>query len=319
MDWKVGVEMDIFEDGLLYADVATGYRPGTANIRSSATTLDAAGNVVPYPNMFSEPEKLLAYEMGAKTQFFNKRLTVNVDAFFYNYTNRQYTELLPEVPLDQLCPITGLKPADDLTTDPDTGLCYAERNMGKVETYGAELSSVMRPTDNDTINFSMAYLNAYVAQSQTILVGFKFGPGGVQGVLADVGDGTKMPSSPEWEVNLSYEHRFDFEPGSLLLRGDGRYESECFVQDLNYLNPNNHTPITYLDGSTRTYSYRDLYTSEAHKTYDFTATYMTSNGKYTIGAYVKNITNEYWKIRADDRNAAVTGIRTYGFTFTTRF
>ena len=42
-DWKVGVEMDIFEDGLLYADVATGYRPGTANVRASATAFDAIG------------------------------------------------------------------------------------------------------------------------------------------------------------------------------------------------------------------------------------------------------------------------------------
>ena len=95
-DWKVGVEMDIFEDGLVYADVATGYRPGTVNTRASATALDAAGNVIAYPNQFSEPEELLAYEMGAKTSFFNKRLTVNLDAYFYDYTNRQYTELFPD-------------------------------------------------------------------------------------------------------------------------------------------------------------------------------------------------------------------------------
>ena len=46
---------------------------------------------------------------------------------------------------------------------------------------------------------------------------------------------------------------------------------------------------------------------------------MMSEGKYTIGAYVKNITDEYWKIRTDGMNTAITGIRTYGFTFTARF
>jgi iron complex outermembrane receptor protein len=102
-DYKVGVEMDIFEDGLLYADVATGYRPGTANVRASATSR-FSGNVIPYPDVFTKPEELLAYEMGAKTSFFNKRLTVNLDAYFYDYTNRQYTELLPGVP-HQLCPM----------------------------------------------------------------------------------------------------------------------------------------------------------------------------------------------------------------------
>jgi iron complex outermembrane receptor protein len=318
MDYKVGVEMDIFEDGLLYADVATGYRPGSANIKASATTLDAAGNVIAYPNMFTEPEKLLAYEMGAKTSFFNKRLTVDVDAYYYDYTNRQYTEILPEVPLDQPCPATGVKPADALTNNPLTGLCYAERNMGKVTTYGAELSTAMRPTDNDTVNLSVAYLKAYVAESQRILVGLAFGPGGVAGVYADA-NGATMPSSPKLGVNLGYEHRFDFKPGSLLLRGDGRYESKSYVQDFNYLNPGTST-FKYLDGVSRTYSFRDLYTSEAHMTFDFTATYMMSEGKYTISAYVKNITDEYWKMRTDGTAmAAISGIRTYGATFTLRF
>ena len=277
--------------------------------------------MVAYPNQFSEPEELLAYEIGAKTLFFDKRLTVNLDAYYYDYTNRQYTELQPNVPITQLCPSTGVRPSNDerLSADPDYGLCYAERNMGKVTTYGAELSTIMRPTDNDTINFSVAHLDAYVAEKQIILVGSQFNPitHQLDPIFVDANN-ARMPSSPEWEVNLSYERRFDFEPGSFLLRGDGRYESECFVQDLSYLNPNTNT-LTFLDGSMHTYSYRDLYTSEAHKTYDFTATYMTSNGKYTLGAYVKNITDEYWKTRTDGMNTSITGIRTYGLTFGVRF
>jgi iron complex outermembrane receptor protein len=278
--------------------------------------------VVAYPNQFSEPEELLAYEIGAKTLFFDKRLTVNLEAYFYDYTNRQYTGIFPNVSMDQLCPGTGIKPSNDerLSADPDYGLCYAECNMGKVETYGVELSTIMRPTDNDTINFSMAHLDAYVAESQIILVGSQFVPSqGLVGVYADA-NGATMPSSPEWEVNLSWEHRFDFEPGSLFLRGDGRYESECYVQDFGYLNPNTKfPPISYLDGSTGTYSYRDLYTAEAHTTYDFTATYVMSDGGYTISAYVKNITDEYWKTRTDGTNTTITGLRTYGVTFSARF
>jgi outer membrane receptor protein involved in Fe transport len=42
-------------------------------------------------------------------------------------------------------------------------------------------------------------------------------------------------------------------------------------------------------------------------------------GGYTISAYVKNITDEYWKTRTDGRDAAITAPRTYGATFTARF
>jgi iron complex outermembrane receptor protein len=311
-DWKVGLEMDILDgDGLLYADVATGYRPGTVNTSAARTGFDAAGNVIDYPNQFTEPEKLLAYEMGAKTSFFNKRLTVNLDAYYYNYTNRQYTELFPMVPLDQLCP-SGTKPSEKASMIAGTGLCYEERNMGKVVTYGAELSSIMHPTDNDTINLSVAYLKAYVAESQMILVHSS-------GIYADA-NGATMPNSPKLQVNLGWEHRFDFEPGSLLLRGDGRYTSKSFVQDFSYLAPLSTTlRYPYPSGVTRTYSIRDLYTCEAHTSYDFTATFLTSEGGYTFSAYVKNITNEYWKLRTDGTRNTISEPRTYGVICSARF
>ena len=129
-----------------------------------------------------------------------------------------------------------------------------------------------------------------------------------------------MPNSPEWQVNLSYEHRFDFEHGSLFLRGDGRYTSDVYLQDFGYLAPITRTvSYPYPSVITRTYSMRDLYTAEAHTSYDFTATFLMSDGGYTISAYVKNITDEYWKTRTDGRDAEITGPRTYGATFTARF
>ena len=182
--------------------------------------------------------------------------------------------------------------------------------MGKVEAYGGELSSMIRPTDNDTVNLSVAYLDAYGAESQMIVVH-------ASGIEMDA-DGATMPNSPEWQVSLSWDHRFDFEPGSLFLRGDGRYTSDVYV-DFGYLTPGTSMPITYTDGSTGTYSYREIYTAEAHTSYDFTATFLTRDGDYTISAYVKNITDEYWKIRTDGMTAVITSPRTYGVIFTARF
>ena len=184
--------------------------------------------------------------------------------------------------------------------------------MGKVETYGGELSTVMRPTDNDTINLSVAYLNASVAESQVVLVHSS-------GLEMDV-NGATMPNSPERQVNLSYERKFDFEPGSLFLRGDGRYSSDYYLENFNYLSSGMSMPISYPDGSTRTHLTRDIWTAESHTVFDFTATFLIRDGGYTVSAYVKNITEEYWKIRSDGiKFNTITAPRTYGVTFTARF
>jgi len=306
-DWKVGVEMDILEDSLAYASVATGYWPSAVNIWASTNALDLEGNVVTNPGVFTESEEVLAYEMGAKTSFFNKRLTVNVDAYFYDYTNRQYTEVWNGVPQDQLCP-TGVAPTVD-PRFPTMGVCFTERNLGKVETYGGELSSKWLPTDNDNIDFSLSHLSATVAESQEVIVD-------VMGGTMDV-NGQTMPDSPEWQVNVGYEHRFDFEPGSLFLRADGRYTSESYYEGFAYLGSRMVNDTTY--GTGFSYSSRDIYTCKAHTVYDFTATYLMGDGAYRISAYVKNITEEYWKLYTGENTVSISAPRTYGVTFTVRF
>ena len=183
--------------------------------------------------------------------------------------------------------------------------------MGKVETYGGELATVWRPTGNDTVNFSMAYLEAYVAESHIAVVNTT----PIEQV--DV-NGETMPESPKWMVNASYERRFDFEPGSLLLRADGRYTSEQYLEGFNHL-ATGMTPVSYNNGTTVMYRIGDLFVVKDHTTYDFTATYMVSNSRYSVTAYVKNITDDYYKIFAAMPFTRVTAPRTYGATFTVRF
>jgi iron complex outermembrane receptor protein len=228
--------------------------------------------------------------------------------YYYDYENRQYTEVWNGVPQGQLCP-SGVAPTADPRLPGALGICFTDRNLGKVETYGGELSTKWLPTDNDSIDFSLSYLSATVAESQKVLVD-------PSGSFMDV-NGQTMPDAPKWTINAGYEHRFDFKPGSLFLRADGRYTSESYFEGFGYLS--SRMVKERLFGTGFSYSARDIYTCKAHYVYDFTATYLMGGGKYTISAYVKNITEEYWKLFTGDNDVSISAPRTYGVTFTARF
>jgi len=64
-------------DAMIYARVATGYRPGGSN-----------AGVAGAPNTFSA-DTLVNYELGMKSELLDKRLLLNVDAFYIDWHNIQ--------------------------------------------------------------------------------------------------------------------------------------------------------------------------------------------------------------------------------------
>jgi outer membrane receptor protein involved in Fe transport len=72
------------EDLLFYATVGKGNKPGDFNT--------AAG--VPQGNLIVLEEELWNYEVGAKTQFFDRRLTVNATGYWIDWTNQSYQDTL---------------------------------------------------------------------------------------------------------------------------------------------------------------------------------------------------------------------------------
>jgi outer membrane receptor protein involved in Fe transport len=72
------------QDLTFYATVAKGNKPGDFNT--------AAG--VPLANVVVKEEKLWNYEIGAKTQWFDRRLTVNLTGYWIDWTNQSYQDTL---------------------------------------------------------------------------------------------------------------------------------------------------------------------------------------------------------------------------------
>lgn len=77
--WRAGLEWDPAEHTLVYATVSNGYKAGGFNLTS---------NGAPY-----DPETVMAYEVGVKTDLLDRRLRLNLDGFFYDYQDMQMTTL----------------------------------------------------------------------------------------------------------------------------------------------------------------------------------------------------------------------------------
>ncbi|MDM3870033.1 TonB-dependent receptor [Porticoccus sp. W117] len=105
VDWRIRLEMDVFEDSLLYGLVATGHKSGGFNDNLSGTegvvTPNPAGGA---PRAFDtdtlaptyDEEKVTLYEVGLKNAFTLGDIpaTFNATAFYYDYKDLQLNTLV---------------------------------------------------------------------------------------------------------------------------------------------------------------------------------------------------------------------------------
>jgi iron complex outermembrane receptor protein len=77
-DWKAGVDYEIADRTMVYASAATGFRLPGFNSRPFQ-----ASQVGQFPG-----EEILTYELGVKTDLFDRRLRINATAFYTDYKTR---------------------------------------------------------------------------------------------------------------------------------------------------------------------------------------------------------------------------------------
>ena len=115
---------------MTYASVSTAFKGGGTNARPFGPD-----QVVPF-----DKENLTAYEVGAKTDLFDRRLRVNVSAFINKYKDIQLTLLS--------CP--SLVPVSP---------CAATFNAGDADIKGYEIEVEAHPVDDMTIDATFSDLN----------------------------------------------------------------------------------------------------------------------------------------------------------------
>lgn len=218
--WKAGVELDAGASSLVYANVATGFKSG--GFFTAAP-----------PNNTFQPENLTAYTVGSKNRFFDNKLQVNVEAFYWDYRNQQVTF------------VGGIATGNGRFTN--GGITV---NAGQATMYGAELEALFAPSRLDRFNLNVQYLKgkydrlvfdafsntgANIRQGCTVTSSRLANPGinNARFYTTDC-SGQQTINSPEWTVNVGYQRTFELGSLNLIAGAQTRIESSRYLA-LTYL------------------------------------------------------------------------------------
>jgi iron complex outermembrane receptor protein len=313
-DYKLGVEYDLADNSMVYATYATSYR---VNAMAVTSVTDEGSRSVP-------PEELKSYTIGAKNRFFDNKVQVNVSAYFYDYTNKQFAasedgrfsgadEVIEadygiDFNNDGDMVDTNLADTDDrLTENPDwntslSGVDISDpwtQQFGDFESYGVDLSTDWIITSRDQLSLSLSYLHAKWTHAT-----IDYYWDGVWASDGDVYDGRTNTYSPTWSGNASYQHNFMIGSfGNLVPQVDVSFQSGYNLSFATSVYPYNYQEEYYLLNGSLTFNH--------------------SSGIWSVNAYVKNATNyavkNFWMNTSGNYSLGLNDPRTYGAVVSVKF
>ncbi|MET0370361.1 MAG: TonB-dependent receptor, partial [Sphingobium sp.] len=178
--WIVSIDYSPTQDVMVYGKVSRGFRGGAQNYRAFGA------NPVVYQAV--APETVTEYEIGLKSELFDRRLRLNAAFFYDKYVDVQRSVL-------QLI-------GASLTT--------LITNAAKADLKGFEAEATLRANDYITIDGAVGYLDAgYKSFSDNS------GPGGT------VRDRTNEPwPAPKWNYRIGARLSYPISGGTLTARAD---------------------------------------------------------------------------------------------------
>ena len=182
---RFAVDWQVTPDALLYASATRGFKSG--GFQGIAGT--ALSQSTPY-----DPEYAWSYEGGAKTQWFDKRLQVNVSVFHTDYKDLQVSQLVP------LC-------------------CVVVGNAATAEIDGFEVELVARPVPG--LQFEAAY-----GDLDAKFTSF------ANGATANF-TGNALPRSPKDKIHLGAQYSVDVEGWGLVGRVDYTNQAHMYFEASN--------------------------------------------------------------------------------------
>lgn len=125
---KAGFEWTPAKDILIYGSYTRGFRAGGFNLRTPAPTI---------PKPYSD-EKVDAFELGAKTEWLDRRLRLNVSVFDNKFDDLQRQNVVPSA----------------------LGIQTLVVNAAAARIRGAELEAIFLPIDGLRLDAAVGYINA---------------------------------------------------------------------------------------------------------------------------------------------------------------
>ncbi len=192
--WRASLDHRFSPELMVYASYNRGFKSGGFNV---AAPTDPA----------YRPETLDAYEVGLKSDLFDRRLRLNAAAFYYDYT--------------------------DLQVEKFTGALTTIYNGARAVVYGVDADFEARLSSNFSLSGGLTLLhdrftdfpNADIA---TLVPG---------GVITTVGSakGNRLPQTPDFSANVSADYHHPTSFGAVGVNVSYSYNSGYFTQPDNVL------------------------------------------------------------------------------------
>ncbi len=168
ISWRAGLDFNVTDDVLLYANASRGYKAGSFPSLPAASTWN---QLLPVTQ-----ESVTAYEAGFKASLLNRRAQINGAVFYYDYKDKQVRGKL---------------------FDPVFSALDALINVDKSRLIGAELDARVEPVDGLTFSGSVTYLDSKIKQELNF---------DVLGLANDF-SGDPLPYTPKWAYSFTAEYR----------------------------------------------------------------------------------------------------------------
>ncbi|MEO8224853.1 MAG: TonB-dependent receptor [Gammaproteobacteria bacterium] len=181
----------------------------------------------PIANFRYDQEKLDNYELGAKTNWLDRRLRLNGAVFYQDFKNKQVSTQIAD-------PVTGV-------------LSPRIINAGKARVYGAELDAKWSVTENLTLDLGYTYLDTEYTDFKAVTTGV--------GTISYVGNctmesggtplkrycvtdysGNELEGAPKYSAVGGVRWQAPLEGSTdYVVAGDFRYQGDRYVSDKNQL------------------------------------------------------------------------------------
>ncbi|MBO9695363.1 MAG: TonB-dependent receptor [Sphingopyxis sp.] len=193
--WRAGLQFEPDSDRNLYGTVTRGFKAGGVNSCTSVAGVNQ-------PNVFA-PEKVTAYELGYKTRLLDRRLSISLAAFYYDYTDLQVFQ------------VNSANFTSDIL------------NAAAATVKGAEIEATARPSDRWTFDLGATFLDATYDHFSNI---DDLNPAaGLQNLA-----GKRLSLAPKSVVSVGAEYVHPLgDLGTLTLRVDARFSSKVYFREFN--------------------------------------------------------------------------------------
>jgi iron complex outermembrane receptor protein len=215
-------------------------------------------NNMPYKRAFAE-ETLTAFEVGSKNRFLSDTLQLNGAIYYYDYSGYQ-SDIEPTPLIPGAAHVTMTAPAT---------------------MWGGDLELIYRLSVNDTLNLTGGLLDAEFTGNPT----FNFGGSTLYFQQAE--GYRRFAGIPPATATAAYSHVFPFSNGANVnARVDAQYFSAYNEASIN--NYGIVAPQTFAELAA------DSRVGD-HTLGNLSANWNSPSGKYSVGGFVRNFTNQVYK------------------------